>query len=165
MNMDFTTLCLLGILIAVAAIVLPRLINSMGQNYSQRGSERPRYDDPDVRSGGGFAGGGQSAPRGNERPNYDDPDIRSGGGFGGSNSSGGGFRLPFGTRGSSGRSRGGSASGTMRSGRGSSSGFGRAMGGSKSGGTASSGRQSNVGGRGNDDPDVRSGGGFGGSGS
>jgi hypothetical protein len=159
---DFGTLCLLGILVVVAALVLPRLMNSMGSNYSQRGSERPRYRNPDVRTGGGIGGDSYSAPQGDERPSYSDPDVRTGGGIGGSGSSG--FRLPFGTRGSSsGRSRGGTAGGTMGSGRGSSSGFGRAMGGSKSGGTASSGRQSNVRGRGDDDPDIRTGGGIGGS--
>ncbi len=167
MDLDLGTICLLGILFIVGAMVLPRLMNSMGgSNYSQRGSERPRYRDPDVQTGGGFGGEDQSAPRGEERPRFDDPDVRTGGGFGGSGS--GGFRLPFGTRGgsgqSSGRSRGGTSGGTMGSSR--DRGGGRTMGGSKSGGTASSSRQGNVGRRNNrDNDDVKTGGGFGGSGS
>ncbi len=137
--MDFGTICLLGILFVVGALVLPRLMKSMGGNQAQRGNEQPRYDDPDVRTGGGFGGSG--------------------------NQGGGGFRLPFGSRGSgqsAGTSRGGTAGGTMGSSRGRP--FGRAMGGSKTGGTAGSNRAADVR-RDNDEPDVRSGGGFGGSGS
>ncbi len=58
MNFDLGTLCLIGVVLIVAVFVLPRLMNSMrGNNYSQRGPESPSYDDPNIRSRGGFGRG------------------------------------------------------------------------------------------------------------
>ncbi len=78
--------------------------------YSTPGTENPRYNDPNVQSGGSFGGstfgggpasgsplgtmGGASPPAaptdlahgagtGTERPRHDDPNVKSGGSFGG----------------------------------------------------------------------------------
>ena len=74
---NLVTLCLLGVFIVVALLLVPRLLRGFGSPSGQRGPESPRYDDPDIESRGGF--GGDS---GGERPRYDDPNIGSRGGFG-----------------------------------------------------------------------------------
>ena len=74
---DFITLCLLAAFIGIGLILLSRLMGGLGRpDYSQRGDESPRYDDPDIDSRGSFGGSG------GQRPQYDDPDIRSRGSFG-----------------------------------------------------------------------------------
>jgi hypothetical protein len=91
---NLVTLCLLGVFLLVGFMLLTRLMRGFGgPDYSQRGPESPRYNDPDIDSRGGF--GGQ---RGTERPTYDDPAIQSRGGFGRRTSI-------FSRRGSSGSSR------------------------------------------------------------
>jgi hypothetical protein len=74
---DLVTLCLLGIFIVVGLLLIPRLLSGFGSPYGRRGSEYPRYDDPDIESRGGFGGN-----RDVDQPRYDDPNIRSRGGFG-----------------------------------------------------------------------------------
>jgi hypothetical protein len=73
---NLVTLCLLGILVIVVLVLIPRLLG--GNRSAGRGPESPRYDDPDIDSRGGFGGN-----RGVNRPTHDDPNIRSRGGFGG----------------------------------------------------------------------------------
>lgn len=91
MQLDLGTLCIFGVILIVAVFVLPRLMNGMrGGNYSQRGPESPRYDDPNIQSRGGFGRGGGifgNRNRGSESRSYDSPDVQSRGGFGGSRSS------------------------------------------------------------------------------
>jgi len=72
---NLVTLCLLGILVIVGLMLIPRLLG--GNRSAGRGPESPQYDDPDIDSRGGFGG-----DRGVDRPIYDDPNIRSRGGFG-----------------------------------------------------------------------------------
>jgi hypothetical protein len=89
MNIDFGTLCILGFIVLLGAFLLPRLLSGFGSPYGQRGSEFPRYNDPNIRSRGGF-GGRRSifgSGRGGESARYDSPDVQSRGGFGGSRSS------------------------------------------------------------------------------
>ena len=62
--------------------------------YPSAGNDYPRYDDPNVQSGGSFGsafpdtgfGNTPSASRGatlgKDRPRHDDPNVRSGGSFG-----------------------------------------------------------------------------------
>ncbi len=73
MNFDLGTVCLLGMLLIVLVALLPRLMGG----GAGRGTYRPQYDDPDVRSGSGFGGNGAD-----ERPTYNDPNVRSRSGFG-----------------------------------------------------------------------------------
>ncbi len=67
----------------------------MASPYPTAGNESPRFDDPNVQSGGSFGspfggstglGGAPSASRGatlgESRPRHDDPNVRSGGSFG-----------------------------------------------------------------------------------
>lgn len=75
---DLVTLCLLGVFAIVGLMLLTRLMRSFAApDYSQRGDEYPRYDDPDIDSRGSFGHPGQRS-----RPQYDDPDIDSRGSFG-----------------------------------------------------------------------------------
>jgi hypothetical protein len=91
------------ILIAVVAFVamMSRNRGAMaappGAPYGTTGNEMPRYDDPNVQSGGSFGGSFGSRPSGSampstshrrttlgeDRPRNDDPNVRSGGSFGG----------------------------------------------------------------------------------
>jgi hypothetical protein len=88
---DFITLCLLAAFVIIGLMLLSRLMGGLGRpDYTQRGDEYPRYDDPDIDSRGSFGGS-----RG-QRPQYDDPNIRSRGSFGRGWS-------PFSRRSSSGR--------------------------------------------------------------
>lgn len=81
------TLCLFGIILLVVLFILPRLMRGFGAtDYSQRGEERPEYDDPNIRSRGGFGGWGGLGRR---RREYDDPNIDSRGTFGSGGGSGG----------------------------------------------------------------------------
>lgn len=93
MNFDLGTLCILGIMLALGALLLPRLLGGLGGNpYRQRGSEIPTYDDPNIQSRGGFGGRRSyfnSRNQGNETRTYDSPNIQSRGGFGGSSQSSG----------------------------------------------------------------------------
>lgn len=86
---NLVTLCFIGMLFLLALFILPRIMGSGfgGRDYTQRGPEYPRYDDPNIRSRGSFggwfgrgrsSGGSRSAPRGR----VDSPRIRSRGGFG-----------------------------------------------------------------------------------
>lgn len=88
MNFDLGTFCILGIILALGALLLPRLLGGLGGSpYRQRGSEIPTYDDPNIQSRGGFGGRRSyfnSRSRGNEVRTYDSPDVQSRGGFGGS---------------------------------------------------------------------------------
>lgn len=91
MNLDLGTLCILGVMIVLGIILLPRLLNMFGGSpYSQQGSERPTYDDPNIQSRGGFGSNRTffGRTRGSETRTYDSPNIQSRGGFGGSRSSG-----------------------------------------------------------------------------
>jgi hypothetical protein len=101
---DLGTMCLLGVFLVVGFMLLSRMMRGFGgQDYSQRGDEYPRYDDPDVDSRGGFGGTGGF---GGNRPEYDDPDIKSRGSFGrGGFGRGGGFSFGGGRRSSSGGNR------------------------------------------------------------
>ncbi len=114
MNFDLGTLCLIGVVLIVAVFVLPRLMNSMrGNNYSQRGPESPSYDDPNIRSRGGFGRGGSifgNRSRGSESRSYDSPDVQSRGGFGGS----GGSSSSSSSRSSSSSSRSSSSGGSAK---------------------------------------------------
>lgn len=102
MNLDFGTLCLLGVFIVVALLLIPRLMRAFGgggTDYSQRGSERPTYDDPNISGGGSFGGGDDDdnlGQRGSERPTNNDPGVRGRGFFGGSKPSSGSGSSPFG---------------------------------------------------------------------
>jgi hypothetical protein len=82
---DLGTICLVAALVAVVALLIPRLIGGLGRpDYSRRGDESPRYDDPDIGSRGSF--GGRSPTRPNRPsasgPRYNNPNIRSKGSFG-----------------------------------------------------------------------------------
>lgn len=76
---DLVTLCLLGVFLIVGFMLLSRMMRSSG--YGERGSEYPRYDDPNVRSGGSF-GGDRDVTPGSNRPSYDSPNVSSRGFFG-----------------------------------------------------------------------------------
>jgi len=75
---DLVTLCLLGVFLIVGFMLLSRMMRS-GGGYGERGSESPRYDDPNVRSGGSFGG---DRDVGDTRPSYDSPNVSSRGFFG-----------------------------------------------------------------------------------
>lgn len=79
---NITTLCCMGILFIMVLFILPRLLGGT-RDYSRRGSEAPRYDDPNIRSRGSF-GGFRRTPsnRGSSGGRVDSPNIRSRGGFG-----------------------------------------------------------------------------------
>lgn len=70
------TLCLFGLIFIVALFVLPRLMGAGARSLNSR-REIPRYDDPDIRSGGSFG-----SPSGAGTRRYDSPLIRSRGVFG-----------------------------------------------------------------------------------
>jgi len=84
----------IGTIAIIALVVIVLLVVFM----SRRGStgagpvETPRYDNPNITSGSSF-GGGPSA--GVETPRYDNPRIQSGGSFGGGPAAG--DSSPFGT--------------------------------------------------------------------
>lgn len=77
---DLSGLCILAFFALFMLMILMMLMRGgsarAGGPTIRR--ERPQYDDPEVRSSGGF---GSPAPRPN--PTYDDPNVRSGGSFGG----------------------------------------------------------------------------------
>ncbi len=86
---------ILIMLFAFFSMMRGRRGNAAGP-YATRGNEIPRYDDPNVSSGGSFGGQprssglGTSAPSatrgttlGESRPSHNDPNIKSGGSFGG----------------------------------------------------------------------------------
>jgi hypothetical protein len=77
MQIDLVSMCLFAIIVIAVLMLMSRMMAGRGVDYSQRGSGRPEYDDPNISSRGGF--GGDS---GGERPRYDDPNIDSRGGFG-----------------------------------------------------------------------------------
>jgi hypothetical protein len=86
---------LLVMVYAVFSMMRNRGASSGGAPYPTRGNEIPRYDDPNVSSGGSFGGQpssglGSSAPSasrgatlGESRPSHNDPNVKSGGSFGG----------------------------------------------------------------------------------
>jgi len=82
MNMDMGTLVLIGIIVVAAYLLYKRLMPQQSP-YSQQGSNRPQYDDPNINSHGGFGGNQQAGQQGSNRPQHDDPNIESHGGFGG----------------------------------------------------------------------------------
>ena len=83
--MDTGTLILIAIIV-VAVILLVKRLMPQQSSYSQPGSNRPQYDDPNISSHGGF-GGNQQQGIGGNRPQNDDPNIQSHGGFGASGGS------------------------------------------------------------------------------
>jgi len=83
MNIDFGTLILIGIIVIAVYLLIKRLMPQQSP-YSQQGSNRPQYDDPNVSSHGGFGG---SPTQGTSHQQYDDPNVESHGGFGSGGSS------------------------------------------------------------------------------
>lgn len=86
---NLMTLCLLGLFVVAGMMLLPRLLRGFGSaqgndnENSVQGTERPSYDDPNVRSRGGFGRGNRPGrSSGSQRPSTDSPDVRSRGGFG-----------------------------------------------------------------------------------
>jgi hypothetical protein len=79
MQIDLVSMCLFAIIVIAVLMLASRMMRG-GQpvDYSQRGSGRPEYDDPNISSRGGFG----APPSGSGRPEYDDPNISSRGGFG-----------------------------------------------------------------------------------
>jgi len=87
--MDVGTLILIAIIVIAVVMLVRRLMAQQQNPYSQQGSNRPQYNDPNVSSHGGFGGSNQPQQQGPSRPQYDDPNVESHGGFGpsgGSNS-------------------------------------------------------------------------------
>jgi len=112
MNLDFGTLCLLGIFLIVGVLLFSRMFGgrsgggTYGTDFSQRGPERRTVDNPEVESHGafgappsssnrgfsrrfggrgGFGGGGASIFGGSRRSGggrIDSPEVKSRGGFG-----------------------------------------------------------------------------------
>jgi len=82
MNMDLGTLVLIAIIVVAVVLLIKRLMPQQSP-YSQQGSNRPQYDDPNINSHGGFGGNQQAGQQGSNRPQHDDPNIESHGGFGG----------------------------------------------------------------------------------
>lgn len=95
----FSLVCFAA-LILVALFAFASMMRRGGGSapYAGDGNEFPRYDDPNVSSGGsfgrrsagstGFGGGAlpgasRGGTLGEERPRHDDPNVRSGGSFGG----------------------------------------------------------------------------------
>jgi hypothetical protein len=94
----FSLMCF-GALILFALFAFASMMRRGGGSaapYSGAGNEFPRYDDPNVRSGGSFGGTGfggtgfgttpsasRGATLGGESPSHHDPNVRSGGSFGG----------------------------------------------------------------------------------
>jgi hypothetical protein len=86
MNLDLGTLCLIAIFVVVGLMLLSRLMNSGssgrptgGTDFSQRGSQRPTVDNPEVESRGGFGRDpAQSSDRGftSRRPSFNMPIFR-----------------------------------------------------------------------------------------
>ena len=75
---DFlSTLCMLGLFAVVIFFIISALSRGRQEAEANTQRERPRYDDDDIRSSGGF---GRPAPPPN--PTYDTPEINSSGGFG-----------------------------------------------------------------------------------
>jgi hypothetical protein len=75
---NIVTLCLVGVLVIAGLLLIPRLLRAFGgQDYSQRGDNRPEYDDPNINSGGSFG-----RPSGGQNSTYDSPDVQSRGTFG-----------------------------------------------------------------------------------
>ena len=87
MNMDMGTIVLIGIIVVAAYLLYKRMMPQQSP-YSQQGSNRPQYDDPNINSHGGFGGNQQSGQQGSNRPQYDDPNIESHGGFGSNGNNG-----------------------------------------------------------------------------
>jgi hypothetical protein len=148
---NIVSLCIVGLIVIVGLFLLMRFMRNMGgaqTNYSQRGPESPRYDDPNIDTRGGFGGlpGSYDNPptsdfsqRGTERPTYDDPDINTRGGFGGL-SGGGSSGGSSGSRGGFGGLSGGGSS--SKSSGGSFGGGGKGFGGSSGGSRPSGGGKS-----------------------
>jgi len=84
--MDTGTLVLIAIIV-VAVILLVKRLMPQQSPYSQQGSNRPQYDDPNISSHGGFGGNQQQQQQGSNRPQHNDPNIESHGGFGASGGS------------------------------------------------------------------------------
>jgi hypothetical protein len=95
LEMDLTTLRIIGLIIIVVVMLLNRSRGGYsGPFYGRgnRGAERPTYDDPNYRSSGSIGGAepplrergvGEGAPAaGPSRPSNDDPNYRSGGSIG-----------------------------------------------------------------------------------
>jgi hypothetical protein len=79
MNLDMGTIVLIGIIVVAVYLLYKRLMPQQSP-YSQQGSNRPQYDDPNISSHGGFGGNQQQQGMGHRQ--YDDPNIESHGGFG-----------------------------------------------------------------------------------
>lgn len=84
--MDTGSLILIGIIVVAVVLLMQRLMRQQQNPYSQPGNNRPQYDDPNVSSHGAFGGNHPNTIGGN-RPQYDDPNIESHGGFGRNNNS------------------------------------------------------------------------------
>jgi len=84
MNLDLGNLVLIGIIVVAGFLLIKRLMTPQSP-YSQQGSNRPQYNDPNISSHGGF--GGNNQPQGTSHQQYDDPNIESHGGFGSGGSS------------------------------------------------------------------------------
>jgi hypothetical protein len=86
----FVLMCF-GALFLIALFAFLSMAGLMGRNrrispYSSMGNEMPRFDDPNISSGGSFGGGRASSGGinlGGSSPTHHDPNIRSGGSFGG----------------------------------------------------------------------------------
>ena len=83
--MDTGTLILIAIIVVAVVLLIKRLMPQQSP-YSQQGSNRPQYDDPNISSHGGF-GGNQQQQQGSNHPQHNDPNIESHGGFGASGGS------------------------------------------------------------------------------
>ncbi len=82
--MDTGTLVLIAIIVVAVILLIKRLMPQQSP-YSQQGSNRPQYDDPNISSHGGF--GGNQQQQGSNQPQHNDPNIESHGGFGASGGS------------------------------------------------------------------------------
>ncbi len=88
MNIDLSTLCLVGMGILLALYLVPRLLGLVddGNPYSPIRSDRPIYDDPDLTTRGVMGRGRTFLEhlRGDVAPKYDDPNVKPHGEHGGS---------------------------------------------------------------------------------
>jgi hypothetical protein len=73
--MDLTTLIIIIAVIALVMFFLNRSRTMPGTGYTNRGVDRPTYDDPNYASSGSIGG--------TDQPVYDDPNYVSGGSIGG----------------------------------------------------------------------------------